>query len=391
MTLRLHRSLVEAIQNCDSVDGLTHDFYRYPARFSPVFAREAIRAFSEPGDLILDPFMGGGTTLVECCNNGRDGIGFDINTLAVFVAKVKTTALRPTDRHKLSLWCHDVIQRLSMRDTVQRPWDWIERGYQNNISSPETWRLRKALEILESSLDELSNQKQQAFARCVMLNTAQWALDCRSTIPTLEEFKAQIVSNMQEMLIGMTEFTNTLETSRKLGFKSKIQCINDPITQIGNYQTSFKKSPKVVITSPPYPGVHVLYHRWQVQGRRETKAAYWIANEQDGHFGPYYSFGERRQKGLTDYFKNAKDAFESVAEVCSKQTLLVQMIAFSDVSWQLERYLEVMNAAGFKECTVSTATSRNDRVWRAVPHRKWYAQNNSKGSAKELVLFHRLK
>ena len=33
---------------------------------------------------------------------------------------------------------------------------------------------------------------------------------------------------------------------------------------------------KLVLTSPPYPGVHVLYHRWQVQGRRETPAPFWI-------------------------------------------------------------------------------------------------------------------
>ena len=34
--------------------GLTHGFYKYPARFSPVFASAAIRAFTEPGDLVLD-------------------------------------------------------------------------------------------------------------------------------------------------------------------------------------------------------------------------------------------------------------------------------------------------------------------------------------------------
>lgn len=38
-------------------------------------------------------------------------------------------------------------------------------------------------------------------------------------------------------------------------------------------------TPGLILTSPPYPGVHVLYHRWQVQGRKETPAPFWIAIE----------------------------------------------------------------------------------------------------------------
>jgi len=57
-------SLVAAVSNREKVTGAPHDFYRYPARFSPVFAREAIKTFTQPGDFVLDPFCGGGTTLV---------------------------------------------------------------------------------------------------------------------------------------------------------------------------------------------------------------------------------------------------------------------------------------------------------------------------------------
>lgn len=50
--------LVSAARTETPVAGLTHDFYAYPARFSPVFASTAIELFSRPGDLVLDPFMG---------------------------------------------------------------------------------------------------------------------------------------------------------------------------------------------------------------------------------------------------------------------------------------------------------------------------------------------
>lgn len=58
-------TLYEAAQDKGRVQGLTHNFYRYPARFSPQFARTAIELFSKPGDVVLDPYVGGGTTIVE--------------------------------------------------------------------------------------------------------------------------------------------------------------------------------------------------------------------------------------------------------------------------------------------------------------------------------------
>lgn len=41
--------------------------------------------------MILDPYMGSGTTLVEAAVKGIDSVGIDINPLARFIAEVKTT------------------------------------------------------------------------------------------------------------------------------------------------------------------------------------------------------------------------------------------------------------------------------------------------------------
>src|SRR5256885_15594173 len=87
----------QAVGDSRPVAGLTHLFYRYPARFSPAFVRAAIEVFTEPGDLVADPFMGGGTSLVEAVVLGRPGIGADISSLARFVAQVKGTPLEEAD------------------------------------------------------------------------------------------------------------------------------------------------------------------------------------------------------------------------------------------------------------------------------------------------------
>ncbi|MCS6835932.1 MAG: site-specific DNA-methyltransferase [Anaerolineae bacterium] len=50
----------------------------HPAPFPRELPRRCIRLFSYVGDVILDPFMGSGTTLLEAWDNKRTGIGFDI-------------------------------------------------------------------------------------------------------------------------------------------------------------------------------------------------------------------------------------------------------------------------------------------------------------------------
>lgn len=76
----------------------------------------------------------------------------------------------------------------------------------------------------------------------------------------------------------------------------------------------------------------------------------------------------------------------------NKDSLVVQLVAFSDLTWQLPEYLEALNNAGLQEINFPQLSNSNDgRVWRNVPNRKWHA--TSKGdipSSKEVVLFHRL-
>src|SRR5215210_602980 len=81
-----------------------HEFYRYPARFSPELAAAVIAAFSHPGDVVADYFVGGGTTLVEARRAGRLAVGSDINSLSVFVSQVKTSLYRPQDLTAVLEW-----------------------------------------------------------------------------------------------------------------------------------------------------------------------------------------------------------------------------------------------------------------------------------------------
>jgi hypothetical protein len=112
----------------------------------------------------------------------------------------------------------------------------------------------------------------------------------------------------------------------------------------------------------------------------------------DGQGGAAYTFGDRRQQHLTGYYEQLRASFNSIAQISDGATLLVQLVAFSDPSWQLPKYLDVMEEANFTEVDVPfCANSPDGRLWRQVPNRKWYAdQMGTTSGSKEVVLFHRL-
>jgi hypothetical protein len=386
-------ALIEAARDQSPVTGLTHNFYRYPARFSPKFVRATIQAFSEPGDFVVDPFMGGGTTLVEALALGRHAVGSDISSLAAFISQAKTTLYSDTELAKLSMWTVRVTARINIHLQGHRFGTYLEAGYLRHLDGPATWRLRKAIEQALFSTSALDSRKLEIFARCVVLRTAQWALDGRVSLPSISEFRETLGQFAEGMLRGAKEFRAAVkgEWGSRPPFA---RCLTRATAGLDT-EPLFRSIPKprLILTSPPYPGVHVLYHRWQVDGRKETPAPFWIAKKLDGSGESYYTMGDRNAEKLKPYFKQLRESLRSVAAICAPKTTLVQVVAFSEPSWQLPRYLATADEAGLAEFFLPRMSQGKDRrLWRTVPNRKWHADQKGKThGSREVVLFHRLK
>jgi hypothetical protein len=75
-----------------------HDWYRLVLSYPPHLVRKYLNAFDvQEHHVVLDPFCGAGTTLVECRKNGIAAIGVDAHPLAVLASKVKTRWDLPVD------------------------------------------------------------------------------------------------------------------------------------------------------------------------------------------------------------------------------------------------------------------------------------------------------
>jgi hypothetical protein len=379
------RALRRVALDQSTVSGLTHRFYHYPSRFSPTFAAGAIELFSRPGDLVLDPYMGGGTTVVEALVHGRRTVGCDLNSLGVFVTRVKTTRLTGTERAALRLWAEQVVPELSYGLTPGDLSRFVDVRQTRNLELPRARPIKKTMALALRGLTTLPTKAAQDFARCALLSTGQWALNGRRRSTPLIEFRSQLRQTVHEMLDGILDFEERYRWHSPVYSPA---LINDTAATLRVHEPFVGgEKADLVVTSPPYVGIHVLYHRWQVDGRRETPAPYWIANCQDGRGGAFYNFADRREHTGDVYFAESLWTLEAVHSVMKRGAVIIQLVAFSNPRRQLPRYLATMSEAGFFELH---AGARPKRIWRSVPGRRWHAGLKGKTPAsREVVLIHR--
>lgn len=74
---------------------LSHALHEYKGRFYPQLAGALLNyARVHPGQTVMDPFCGSGTTLVESCLRGVNAVGIDLNPIAVLVSQAKIASLQ---------------------------------------------------------------------------------------------------------------------------------------------------------------------------------------------------------------------------------------------------------------------------------------------------------
>ena len=78
------------MNNVRPQDRPVHEWYRFVLSYPPHLVQDYLDRFGMgPGDTVLDPFAGTGTTLVECKKRGIASVGIESNPMAQFASSVK--------------------------------------------------------------------------------------------------------------------------------------------------------------------------------------------------------------------------------------------------------------------------------------------------------------
>jgi hypothetical protein len=303
---------------------------------------------------------------------------------------VKTTPLSADDQRAIREWALSAVEMMNFRHPRGPLHEILDDARTRNLTLPKARALKKVIAVGLAAADEIMTPQGRDFAKCVVLRSAQWALDGRKGNTSVTEFRDSIKRNCDDMLsaidaLGQKMASNQLGPGARTTLHLDAQML-DKSEALGG----LGRSPDLVLTSPPYPGVHVLYHRWQVDGRKETPAPYWITGCSDGRGASFYNFGDRHERELDTYFAKSLETLRSIRKVVKSGCHFVQLVAFSEPERDLPRYLTNMEGAGFNE--VKPEVGSLPRVWRRVPNRRWHAaQKGATPAANEAVLIHRAR
>jgi len=135
----------------------SHDVHAFAAKFPPQLPRAFIRGLTAPGDVVLDPMMGSGTTIVEALLEGRRGIGLDIDPLALRVSQAKTIPMSADDLRNIGLKVISQAQDLLSDPSIERlmqKFDSRTKEFIDYWFYPNTQRELAALVLAMQTVDE---------------------------------------------------------------------------------------------------------------------------------------------------------------------------------------------------------------------------------------------
>ena len=254
---------VEATETAALAD--VHGFHSYPARMHPDTAGRLIAALSQPGQLVLDPFCGSGTVLVEARRQARRGVGYDVNPLSRELCWLKTLAPDETwcaelttDAARVAAHADDrrqrkagATQRYGEDDRAQfAPHVLLELdGLRDGIQRLDSAERRRALFlVLSAMLTKVSQRAGDSNARATEKRVAP-GFPSRFLVKKAAELGQKLAEYRQSLPAEAPPATFTLGDARKLPGMAR-------------------RSVTLVVSSPPYPGVYdyVSHHddrlRW---------------------------------------------------------------------------------------------------------------------------------
>jgi site-specific DNA-methyltransferase (cytosine-N4-specific) len=94
--------LVLSLDEIKQKNYLTHGIHPYPAKFIPQIPACILERYSTTGQVILDPFCGSGTSLLEAMIRNRRAFGIDLNPIATMVSRAKTCILSSLERNEIA-------------------------------------------------------------------------------------------------------------------------------------------------------------------------------------------------------------------------------------------------------------------------------------------------
>lgn len=127
-----------------------HQLAPYVGKLKSGMVRVLIDSYSEPGDVVLDPFCGSGVVPLECVLKGRHAIANDLSPYAYVITRGKLSA--PSTKREALLRAEECLQEIERRATSVDPGrapEWVRMFFH-----PDTFKeVLAAFDVLRERSD----------------------------------------------------------------------------------------------------------------------------------------------------------------------------------------------------------------------------------------------
>ncbi len=261
--------ILEAALAVDSSEAATrahvHGFHSYPARLHPTTARSLVEQLSERGQVVLDPFCGSGTVLVEAQLAGRRGIGVDANPLSVYLSRVKCSPASKAARSAISKHADLAMTEADERRRAKAP---PHKRYSPYDRKWFDTHVLLELDSIRHALERISDERIR-MPLFLVLSSVLTKVSLKAGDSTSRQVQKRIASGYVIRHFGerTRELLGQLEEYASLVGKgpTPVRIFEGDARQLKGIE---QESVDLVVTSPPYPGVfdylehHELRLRW---------------------------------------------------------------------------------------------------------------------------------
>lgn len=377
----------------------THCYHTYPAMMIPQVARKLIEDYAPEGNLnlIFDPYVGSGTTLVESSIKGIHSVGTDLNPLARFMSKVKTRHFNLAD-------INTAVAYITTSIMLYTPDDVINTDF-SRISNSSFWYTEESLyklSYLNQVILELKSEIQDFFLLCLSETVRDVSFTRKGEFKRYKMSERQIAKfkpdvfysfekKLQRNIKGLEAFNSigTDSIASVYGFNTS-EGIPDNILPLGSVD--------MIVTSPPYGDSHTTvaygqFSRWAnewfdfenaksldriLMGGIISKSAKFATNSIRKELEEIKRLDEKRYYEVISFLNDYWDSIQNVATVVRKGGRVCYVVGNRRVK-TVQIDLDYFTAEMFEKCGFKHETT----IIREIPNKRMPAKNSPTNKAGE--------
>jgi DNA modification methylase len=323
-----------------------HGLHPYPAKFVPALPRVVIERLTEPGDLVMDPFAGSGTALVEALLLGRRAVGGDLNPVAIVTSRAKSRRLTPEQLRRLDHARDEIPDRvteaLSQPAALALPADWEPtagrrfRGLSFWFSREVALELAALKAAIAVETDEACRSVLDMCLSSIVVSVSWQDSDTRY-VRRAKKIEQGYPTSLYLRRLA-TARAAIQQLSAEASFSSEVFMSDARTADYADEQTV-----RLIVTSPPYPNAwsYHLYHQNRILWLDHDP---WAFKDQEiGHHRAYSATGG---SGESDFKDDMHKSMEAMKRALQPDGRIVIVVGDSIVRGAVVRNDAVVMEAG---------------------------------------------